>query len=689
MLPEKKDHNLLIFLVLFNTGLSYSNSLSCSWHLDDIINILTNTRLHLNVLSMPDIVNTFFAYPTDPGRFYRPVSCLSFALNWFLSGNKVSGYHIVNISIHLLTTFFLFKSTLLLHKSPRLKGKYCGSELTISALATLLWAVNPVQTQAVTYIVQRMASMAALFSILGLYFFISYRIKATNQKEKIAYITLIIISFFLAMGSKENSIIFPFSILLIEFIFFTNSAHFIKKRWLPIVGIILTVCFFSYILAGKNIFGVLNGYQHRTFTLPERLLTESRIVCWYLSLLFYPSITRLSIEHDIQLSTSFFVPVSTSLSLTFLLILFISSSLGFRKHPIPAFAILFFFLNHIVESTFLPLELIFEHRNYLPSLFLFWPLAIFMVHLLNNYKKQIIMHSFLIICFSLLVCSLAIGTYIRNQVWYSEKSLWSDAVIKAPNSMRALLDLGYTYEQENDLATAVTLDRKALGKKSPTLEKFTVNAYNNIGNIMRKMGRYQDALFWLNKGLEIEPKNDNILFVKFMVQQAEGNSVEAKKTLNLLLTYFPHNRRYLIDYANIEINEGSPDKAMETLHKALSITAPSDPSYWQILLSLALAANKIHQFQKATFFLNLAHTQGAPNFLVDLCALENQLLINSEVTILDPLIQRIFYDVPLTQLHERIVFGPDNISDIAYDKNLIFESIDQWIQRKMLSAPAK
>ena len=105
---------------------------------------------------------------------------LTFALNWYIGKDNVLGYHIVNNAIHLVTTFFLFLTVLNLLMSPNLKGKYQGNEYAIAFLSAILWAVNPIQTQAVTYIIQRMASLAAMFYIIGIYFYLKTRLSAVR-----------------------------------------------------------------------------------------------------------------------------------------------------------------------------------------------------------------------------------------------------------------------------------------------------------------------------------------------------------------------------------------------------------------------------------------------------------------------------------------------------------------------------
>ena len=145
---------------------AYSNTFHSSWQLDDYPTIVHNSRLHLKDLSPHAIATTFYSRPATLGNVYRPVSCLSLALNWYVGGRQVAGYHFVNICIHFLTAFFLYLTIFNLCRSPRLAKNNSRHGFAVAVLAAVLWALNPVQTQAVTYIVQRLHSLAALFFLL-------------------------------------------------------------------------------------------------------------------------------------------------------------------------------------------------------------------------------------------------------------------------------------------------------------------------------------------------------------------------------------------------------------------------------------------------------------------------------------------------------------------------------------------
>ena len=145
---------LIVFgVLLLFVFCAYSNTFQSAWHLDDYPNVVNNARLHLRDFSPNSVINTFFSRSGAFNNLYRPVSCLTFAINWYFGNGNVGGYHFVNISIHFLTAFFLFLTILNLYKSPGLTAKNKRYGFWIALLSALLWALNPIQTQAVTYIV--------------------------------------------------------------------------------------------------------------------------------------------------------------------------------------------------------------------------------------------------------------------------------------------------------------------------------------------------------------------------------------------------------------------------------------------------------------------------------------------------------------------------------------------------------
>ena len=186
-------------------------------------------------------------------------------------------------------------------------------------------------------------------------------------------------------------------------------------------------------------------YDRREFNLIERLLTQARVVIHYISLLLLPLPSRLNFDYDFPFSTSIFSPLTTFFSFLLLGIILIWSIRNRRQYPLIVFGIFWFFLNLLVESTVIPLELVFEHRLYLPSVG-FYIAGFSMLDLLVAYLKtkhssrEVELVFVLLMVFAVSLFSM--GTSVRNHVWADSYTLYTDCAIKAPNKPRVQLNLG-------------------------------------------------------------------------------------------------------------------------------------------------------------------------------------------------------------------------------------------------------
>jgi len=495
-------------LICILTVYAYSSSMKSPFIFDDENNIVSNPYIRFENLSWQTIKNLQKSL-----NYKRPVSLFTLGVNYYFGKYKVFGYHIVNLIIHLITGLLLFiimKKTLSFSSSLRSPNANnhnpsltksstappfdtsamritpldqardrqtnpsipleCGllpstklgtgraGGLTdsqpkaipyIALFATALWLLNPIQIFSVTYIVQRMNSLAAMFSLLSLLCYIimreqirsgrldvvrgtweegrrpedggqrsvhpeapnvpSAKSKTTDSLTnnltdsptnrlsvplhycKIVFLGLLtVLSALLAIGSKQNAILLPVFILLFEFYFFQDVSfkwlkNFWKRKWLAL----LVTCILLLLIAGFGVIvyyntaanpwkHVLSLYKGRDFNLSERLLTQTRVVTYYLSLIFYPNPSRMALLVEVHKSTGLIKPFSTLLSTGFLLTLLLSAFIFAKRFRFFSFAILWFFIGQLLESTVVPVEMVYIHRNYLPSMFLFLPVIVFL-----------------------------------------------------------------------------------------------------------------------------------------------------------------------------------------------------------------------------------------------------------------------------------------------------------------------
>ena len=606
----------------------YSNTFHASWHFDDFHNITQRSQLHIENLYPDTLYHAVFGKLDNNKVFYRPVACLSFALNWYSGKTNVIGYHFVNISVHILTTFFLYLAILALFKSPNIISKYKGGEYFIAFLAATLWAVNPIQTQAVTYIVQRMASMAAMFYILALYLYLKARVSA-SLKNKIFLFLGVFGTFLLAVGSKENALMLPVSIVLLEIVFFQDfSDPKIRKRFYWIVGgLALALFVVGVLLFMTNGFvaRLQEGYADRPFTLKERLLTEPRVVLFYFSQIFYPVAERFSIVHDIKISRGFFQPWTTLPAILLTLGIIVTAFLQIKKFPLFSFAVLFFFLNHVIESTIIPLELVFEHRNYLPSLFLFLPIAVALKKSLFHYyskKKRVMTGS--IICFvTLLIMALGIGTYARNMVWADEQTLWQDALEKAPGSARPYHNLSACYYAKvGNYKKVIELCEKAIGLREDIQQKARRLSLENIAYAYAKRDKdYAKVIEIYEEILNISPNRNKAKYHLVLALAKIGRHEEALAKISQLLQRHPGKLKYLNTRALIYLQENKPRKALEDLKKAIKIAPDNEKSN----ISIGLAKSMLAKYERAEHYWNRIPDRSPQKAIVFLLVIENNI----------------------------------------------------------------
>jgi len=409
-----------------------------------------------------------------------------------------------------MTAIFLFLFLFNTLNLPSLRERYALKAYHIAMLAVFLWALNPIQTQAVTYIVQRMASLAGMFYIMGMYFYLKTR-TATSRGTKRTYILLCFVSFVLALGSKENAVMLPLSLLLYETLVIQEDPHqFFRNNvriFLMVFCIFLSIFILYLVYKGESILSFMSGYGGRPFTMNQRLLTEPRILLFYISLLIYPVPSRFSIAHSIQISTSLFNPVWTFFSVFLIGVSIVYLTHRARKYPLISFCFLFFFLNHIVESTIIPLELIFEHRNYIPSMMFFVPIAIWVSFILERYALNKPM-KFIISAFVIFfLIGIGNATFLRNFAWKDEKSLWTDAAEKASDQFRVHQHLGLYWQNHGHNAKAISEFEKALKSPSINRKDEVIIGHYHLGKLYADLEDYEKAESFYQKALTLDPKS--------------------------------------------------------------------------------------------------------------------------------------------------------------------------------------
>jgi len=489
----------------------YSNSFYGDWHFDDYANIIENPNVQINSLSFSELKQSFIGIYQD--RLLRPFSYASFALNYYVGGLNVFGFHLVNFFIHYLSSVFLFLFIFNTLKLPLCKNQYENIAYPVALLATVLWSVHPVFVTSVSYIVQRMTSMAGLFYIMSMYFYLKGRMSKTKGKS-IGFFIFCALAGLASLLTKENAVMLPFSILLFDLLLIQGATKENIKRFLKILIAPLLLFIIVGFLYTGGFSNAFSGYAGRDFTMYERLLTEPRVIIFYLSLLFYPIHSRLTLLYDIDISHSLLQPWTTLPAI--LLILFIIATAIYlcRKRPLMSFCILFFFLNHIIEGTVIPLELIYEHRNYLPAMFLFIPVAQFFVYVLDYFSYKRLLQIAVALGVIIIIVGLGDVTFRRNAIFSDEFLLWSDNIEKYPNLSRPYGNLGNAYMHYQQKEKGFKYFEKALAVDNFGNIHIRAVQENNMGKYYYMEGQYDEAFVFFEKSYKVNSSyRSNIIYM--------------------------------------------------------------------------------------------------------------------------------------------------------------------------------
>jgi len=488
------------FLICMLLLSAYSNTLYTPFILDDLHSFVREPKVlgfTFDLAGFKHLASTKFGV-----RRFLPM--LTFALDIKWGGGSLAAFHMTNIVIHLLATFSLlfFLQSLFLHPQSRsiFQGERNRKLATVLLVAVVgLWSLNPVQTNAVTYIVQRMTSIATLFYFLSLGSYLRarfhHRAYGLSKRALFFYLSSLL-CFVLAMMSKEIAATLPVIVFLIEWLLVEDSGLFTALEKHKITVALLSALIIGIVGYKLSQGWMLGGYAKRHFILSERLLTELRVVSSYCFLLLLPLPRWLNLEHDVSLSTSLFSPFTTFTSLIFIVITIIIAWKLRNRNPLITFGIYWFFINLLIESTVIPLELKFEHRLYLSSagFYLGLVFGLYEFYRYFNGNKLSLDGIKIIFCTIVIVCSgLSFLTYTRNVVWADTVSIYSDCVAKAPGKARSHSNLATAWLRKGEYEKALSEAEKAIILGVKGYEEYWVAACDIINSLAR-MGDLERAI---------------------------------------------------------------------------------------------------------------------------------------------------------------------------------------------------
>ncbi len=511
-------------LVTGSVGLlAYANSFHSPFVFDDLRNIVDN----------PALRNLGSLWPPLSMRWF---AVLTFAVNHRLGGLDPFGYHVLNFAVHLASALLVHRLAHLLLRTPflapapesRREGLDHGD--FIPFVSALIFVAHPIQTQAVTYVVQRYASLATMLYLLSLVLFLEWRLgrelapaprggeersaraaAGGGGRGRVAYAGSLLAAA-LAMKTKEIAFTLPLVVALCEALLFRGRAFARALRVLPLLATVLVIPVNLYLVARvANRPYDLDRASRFLTAMPraDYLLTQFRVVVTYVRLLFFP--VGQNLDHDYPVYHTFFTP-PVYLSFAFLLAtvaagvwLARAAARGSRGPASPegrersrtfgliSFGIFWFFVTLSVESSFIPLkEVIAEYRLYLPSVGASVALGALLLFVARRIAAAagagVARRLAVPVLVTLAVGSLATATFLRNHVWRDTLRLAEDTAGKSPNSSRARNNLGRAYHLQGWIDRALVEYETAL-----RLNPYYDIPHCNLALAYRQKGMYDKA----------------------------------------------------------------------------------------------------------------------------------------------------------------------------------------------------
>lgn len=568
---------MTLALLLLATAAIYSKGLNGIFIFDDHENLKELAQISL----LKGDGSLAFALSQTSG-VSRVLPYLSFALQYDAWPDHPGRMIFVNILLHLANGMLVFVL------ASGLAAMMHASRTHRIALATAaLWLLSPIQVTSVLYVIQRINEMSAFFVFAGLIAYLHGRKLAMEQpRAGLAWIICgIVCGTVLATLSKENGALLPLLVIVLEITLLRSVAWPAQLRYLrPLIMFGPPVLLLALIVWKSDM--LLAGYAQRNFNLAERLFTECRVVLDYLRTIMLPRSSGLGLFHDDYAVVRLPLSSSDIFSMAAVAGLLTAGLLMRRKYPVAAFGILWFMIGHAMESTFIPLELYFEHRNYLPLFGLAFALALMLTDAMGKATgllRQALM--FFGIAWLLLAAWV---TFEQARLWGSPPAMAAVAEFDHPESVRALtFQAGVLNYQGFRRAAAVTMSEltEAPGKHTEFYAEWLFMGCDG------RMPRTPD-FSRVARSFETVPRSVNIINslskIADAMDQGKCPAYQPDEFLRLLASlgtnpeYNQKKYQLLMLQGRFELQKGSAIEALETFRQAFRVSGNSDAAFFEI-----------------------------------------------------------------------------------------------------------
>jgi hypothetical protein len=546
------------------------------------------------------------ALSSSSGPLRRPIAMLSFAANHAIAGDfSPFSLKAVNLGIHVAAATLLYFLCLSILDELAL-GRDKQVRRLVALTAAAIWLLHPLNVSTVLYAVQRMAQLATLFVLAGLLVFMNYRRRwaragASTGEVLAAALWLLLLTLGAAL-SKENGALLPWLCIVLEVCVFRGKWSGQPCRWLGRAGWIVLLLPVALVLLVLAVVPdtLVAGYAGREFTLEERVLTQARLLWRYLGWLVLPNINDMGFQHDdIVLSTGLFAPWTTLAALLGWVVVLVAAVALRRRLPLLLLALLFFLVGHGMESSVWPLEMVYEHRNYLPGTMVCLVLAAAIVIPATGSKNVSVYYPI----FGVLAV-LGLLLFVRVQYWSDELALSRSNAARHPESSRsnyfyanALLRHYRRGEQrglsDSERAESLLLSRHYFERMYQTNDRDVAALAMLYYLDSRRFTRLQEQVDWLAAldelldSRRLQASDWNALAMLFEVFAAESDRTDEATALELLdklAKRYPESLDVLRYRYNYLSARGGDQAYLLSLLQAGQELAPADPWFYQRLI---------------------------------------------------------------------------------------------------------
>ncbi len=577
------DRRPLAVIVLLAV-LVFANTLFVPFQWDGIEFIADNPIIHdLGNFTDPAAAESLRWYGAFKSRF---VGYLSFAVNYALHGVKPLGYHLFNILVHALNSLLVYFLVVFLFASPALRDTRLAARAgTVGLWAALIFAAHPVQSEAVTYIFQRHASLVGLFYLGSLVSWLIWRTGCRTEGgtgarcwcRRWQWYALALVCAILAMKTKENAFTLPLMIVIVEVLFFKRPKGKSALLLLPFIALMAIVPM-TLIGADRPVGEILSGLGQRAGQYAslegggrDYMLTQVRVVATYLRLFIFPVNQNLDYDYPSPEQAGL-LPLAGALILH--LALWTSAFLMIRKvrrirgeTMLLGFAIIWFYLALIVESSVIHIPMaIAEYRMYLPLAGLAVGASVGLHIAFEGRTRQVAL--------ALLICMLAVLAVERNALWKDRVTLWADAASKSPLKARPWYNLGVFTEAGGDRELAIEHYQRAI-----SLDPGYMDAHYNLGVALERLERYDESVLAYERVLALDPGRADAVNNLGVVYERMGRRDKAAEAYQESIRMHPDGIEPRLNLGGVLLRDGQFERARAVIEEAIALGGNAVSAY--------------------------------------------------------------------------------------------------------------